>query len=45
MSRPEMESLSRAVAADGDDLRVINLMLALFAVVCVLAAAAGTLLH
>jgi hypothetical protein len=45
MSRPEFESLTRAVAADGDDLRVINMLIAVFAVMCVMAALAGTFLH
>ena len=45
MSRPEFESLTRAVAADGDDLRVINMLIAVFAVICVMAALAGTFLH
>jgi hypothetical protein len=45
MSRPDFDSLTRAVAADGDDLRVINMLIALFAVACIIAALAGTFLR
>ncbi|MDX6591443.1 MAG: hypothetical protein QOJ13_639 [Gaiellales bacterium] len=45
MSRPDFDSLTRAVSAGGDDLRVINMLIALFAVVCVMAALAGTFLR
>jgi len=44
MSYPDFESLTSAVSAGGDDLRLVNRLLALFAVSCVLAAIAGTLL-
>jgi len=45
MSRPDFASLSRAVAADRGDMRVINTMISLFAVICVMAALAGTFLR
>lgn len=45
MPRPHLSSLSRAVAADRVDMRVINTIICLFAMASLIAAVAGTLLR